>query len=413
MRPAIIHRSFLAALLFISASCRSPVRRLPAVDRLTVAQPSDVGMNPTLVDTLDSIAAKGIRDGAAPGMSIAVARYGRLIYLRGHGRIDWPATADAVTDSTVYDLASLTKVIATATAAMLLEQERRLDIDRTVKSYLPELKAKDKATITVRMLLTHSGGFEAGAPLYTKWKGRADYLKQINLRRLAYKPGTKTVYSDWDMVLLQMIIERISGTSLDAFVGSRVFAPLGMRDTRFRPDTAPPAFLKRVAPTSIDPKRGGLLHGIVNDDNAWALGGVAGHAGLFSSARDLALFAQMLLNGGSYAGMPLIQPEEVVRWTSRQSLGTSRALAWDTPAPDASSGRYFSPRSFGHTGFTGTSIWVDPERGVLVVLLMNRVNSRGANEKHLAVRRAVSDAVQSAILDAPLVSWERMLHKTE
>jgi len=401
----------LFAILVAASGCRHPAVRLTATDRLIRAMPTSVGMSATLGDTLDSIATRAIRNGAAPGMSIAVGRYGRLVHLRGYGRLDWPAGSAAVTDSTIYDLASQTKVIATATAAMILVEEGRLDIDKPVRLYLPQLKAKDKAAITVRMLLTHSGGFEAGAPLYTKAHGLAQYLKLINARRLAYKPGTQTVYSDWDMVVLQAVIERITGEPLDAFAAQRIFSPLGMRDTRFRPDTAPESLRRRVAPTSVDPGRGGLLRGIVNDDNAWALGGVAGHAGLFSSARDLAVFAQMLLDGGSYAGIRVLRAESIAQWTARQSFGSSRALAWDTPAPDASAGRYFSTRSFGHTGFTGTSLWVDPERGVFVVLLMNRINSRGANEQHLAVLRAVSNAVEAAILDAPLTDWEKILER--
>jgi CubicO group peptidase (beta-lactamase class C family) len=148
----------------------------------------------------------------------------------------------------------------------------------------------------------------------------------------------------------------------------------------------------------------------VHDANAWALGGVSGHAGLFSSARDLAVFAAMMLNGGEYRGVRILRPETIARWTARQSVMSSRALGWDTPAPDASSGHYFSPRSFGHTGFTGTSIWLDPDRGLFVVLLMNRVNSRGESQRHTQLRRDVSDAVQSAILDAPLIDWEAALH---
>lgn len=369
-------------------------------------------MDSSLGTTLDSIAARGIRRSAAPGMAIVVGRYGRIVHSRGYGATDWAPGSAAVTDSTLYDLASLTKVIATTTAAMILEDEGRLDLDRPVHFYVPELKARPKAVITPRMLLTHSAGFEAGAPLYKKYRGRPAYLKQINARALSYKPGTQTLYSDWDMVVLQAVIERITGTTLDAFTAQRVFTPLGMRDTRFSPGTTDPVLARRIAPTENDPGRGGLLRGIVDDQNAWALGGVAGHAGLFSSSRDLAVFAAMLLNGGEYRGTKLVRPETIARWTSRQTRGSSRTLGWDSPAPEASAGRYFSPRSFGHTGYTGTSLWIDPERGVFVVLLMNRINSRGANEVHLHVRREVSDAVEAAILDAPLVGWESRLQPT-
>jgi len=153
--------------------------------------------------------------------------------------------------------------------------------------------------------------------------------------------------------------------------------------------------------------RGGLVWGVVHDENAWALGGVAGHAGLFASARDLAVFTQMLLNGGEYGGVRILRAETVARWTARQRRDASRALGWDTPAPGSSAGRFFSPRSFGHTGFTGTSIWADPEKQLFVVLLTSRVNPTRDNPRLGPLRRAVADAVQAAVLDAPLRRWER------
>ncbi len=211
------------------------------------------------------------------------------------------------------------------------------------------------------------------------------------------------VYSDWDMILQQLIIERISGQSLDKFVDDHVFRPLGMTSTMFNPDTS---LFFRIAPTEIDTARGGLVRGTVHDENAWAMGGVSGHAGLFSSARDLAIFAQMLLNGGSYNGARIVKSETLARWTAPQTRGSSRALGWDTPSKASSSGSYFSPRSFGHTGFTGTSIWLDPERGLFVILLTNRVDPVRDNTKHIPLRRAVADAAQRAILDAPLINWE-------
>src|SRR3954469_4635537 len=196
--------------------------------------------------------------------------------------------------------------------------------------------------------------------------------------------------------------------SLDSFADGHIFNPLGMRDSRFRPDTNDPALRQRIAVTTADSLRGGRLRGVVHDANAWAMGGVSGHAGLFSSARDLAIFAQFMLDGGTYANVRIVAPQTIARWTARQTAVASRALGWDTPAPAASSGRYFSPRSFGHTGFTGTSLWIDPERGLFVVLLMNRVNSRGEATRHVQLRRDVSDAVQRAVLDAPLVEWESL-----
>jgi CubicO group peptidase (beta-lactamase class C family) len=359
-------------------------------------------MRADLSALLDSVARAAVADSAASAVAIAVGRHGRLVHLAGYGRTDWGAGAGEVNDSTIFDLASVTKVVATTTAAMMLEDEGRLELDRPVRDYVPELADSAKAGVTVRMLLTHRGGFEAGAPLHRTARGMGEYLALIDARPLRAPPGTRTEYSDWDLVLLQAVVERVTGRPLDAFLADRLFLRLGLRETGFRPA---PALLPRIAATERTPERG-LIRGEVHDPNAWALGGVAGHAGLFASARDLAVFAQMLLNGGEYGGTRYLRPETLARWTAPQGPGSSRALGWDTPSGASSAGHFFSPRSFGHTGYTGTSLWVDPERGTFVVLLTNRVNPTAANQKHVALRRAVADAVQSSILDAPLVDWE-------
>lgn len=372
--------------------------------------PVGTGLDPSLSATLDRIVEAALADGAAPGAAVAVGRWGRIVHLKGYGRTDHAPEAPAVDDSTLWDLASLTKVVGTTTAAMLLEEEGLLDIDRPVREYLPEFDAPDKRDITVRMLLVHTGGLEAFAPLWQTLRGPEAYLAEINRRPIEAPPGSRMRYSDWDFVLLGMIVERLAGEPLDVFLERRVWTPLGMRDTGFNPSDA---LRPRIAPTEIDTLRGGLVHGFVHDENAWALGGVAGHAGLFSSARDLAAFATMLLAGGRAGDDWLIAPATLARWTARQERGSSRALGWDTPSPPSSAGRFFSPRSFGHTGFTGTSIWIDPERGVFVVLLTNRVNPARDNQKHIPLRRAIADAVQQAVRDAPLVDWEMAAQQTD
>ncbi|MEO7457249.1 MAG: serine hydrolase domain-containing protein, partial [Gemmatimonadaceae bacterium] len=360
----------------------APVHLEP-VAGLIDAAPASVGMDSLLNHRIDSIVTIALAEGAGSGAAVAIGRFGRLVHLRGYGAVSFAPGAPAVTPATLFDMASLTKVIATTTVAMILEEQGRLDLNRTVQSYLPEFNAADKSLITVRMLLTHSGGLEAYAPLYLKYRGRDAYIAQINTRPLKSPPGTAMVYSDWDMVLLQAVIERITGTTLDQFAAERVFRPIGMTDTRFLPDTSDATLRSRIAATAVDTARGGLLQGTVHDGNAWALGGVSGHAGLFSSARELATFSQFLLDGGTFDGAKLLVPATIARWTSRQTAAWSRALGWDTPAPNSSAGRYFSPRSFGHTGFTGTSIWIDPERGLFVVLLTNRVNSHGTATRHV------------------------------
>ncbi|MEP6509467.1 MAG: serine hydrolase [Gemmatimonadales bacterium] len=392
-----------------SASSISPANsRNPGAIANQRGRPEDVLMSPNVNRVLDSVMTAGIRAGAAPGGVLAVGRYGRVVHLNGYGKLDYAQSAGTVDENSIYDMASLTKVIATTSASMVLEEKGLLDLDRTVASYLPEFSAPDKASITVRMIVTHRGGLEAFAALYKNFRGRDQYLAQINARPLKSTPGTETVYSDWDMILQQLIIERITGETLDHYVDAHVFKPLGMTSTMFNPDTS---LFPRIATTELDTATGGLMrgliHGSVHDENAFAMGGVSGHAGLFSTARDLSIFAQMLLNGGSYNGVRIVKPETLARWTAPQGRESSRALGWDTPSKGSSSGNYFSPRSFGHTGFTGTSIWIDPERGLYVILLTNRVDPTRANNRQGALRKAVANAAQSAILDAPLIDWEK------
>lgn len=374
------------------------------VTTLTPANPQEVGMRAGLGATLDSIMKVALAEHAAPGASLAVGRYGRIVHIKGYGRLDTVQTSSLVDENSIYDMASLTKVISTTTASMILEEQGLLDLDRTVVSYLPEFNAPEKAGITVRQIVTHRGGLEAFAPLFRDFKGREQFLEQINIRPLKSAPGTATVYSDWDMILQQLIIEKITGQTLDRFVAEKVFGPLGMTSTMYTPDST--TYFDRIAPTEVVAFRGGLVRGSVHDENAFSMGGVSGHAGLFSSARDLTIFAQMMLNNGEYNGVRILKPETVARWTAPQSRTSSRALGWDTPSKGSSAGSYFSPRSYGHTGFTGTSLWMDPERGLFVILLTNRVNPSRDNNRHAPLRRAVADAAQVSVTDAPITNWE-------
>ena len=404
---------FLLAAIAVMAACApspTPTRERPAAapppkaaapraaPRLVLATPAEAGFSERLMPSLDSIVEAAIADRASPGAAIALGRNGRVVASRGYGRTDWAQGAPAVTDSTLYDLASLTKVVATTTAAMILEEEGRLDLDRAVAHYLPAFNAPDKASITPRMLLAHNSGMRSYHVLYREAKGRDEYLKAINARPLAHPPGTHTEYIDWNLILLQLVVERVTGEPLDEFLHKRVFGPLAMRETRFNP---PESLRARVAPTEVQAFRGGQVWGVVHDENAWSLGGVAGHAGLFSSARDLAVFATMMLNGGEYGGVRILRPETIARWTRRQAAGSSRALGWDTPYRGSSAGRFFSASSFGHTGFTGTSIWMDPESRVFVVLLTNRINPTRDNPKLGPLRRALADAVRRSVLGDP------------
>lgn len=369
----------LASLLLLASGCRIPPPVAPP--------PTAAGLNG--VDRLlEDFRARG----AFPGGVLAVGHQGTLVHLHPFGRLTHDAGASQVTEDTLYDLASLTKVVATTTMAMILVDEGRLDLDRPVQEFLPGFLGPGKEAVKVRHLLSHSSGLDAVAPLYRELRGREAFVERIQAMDLVYPAGSRSTYSDLGVILLGEILERVAGRPLEAFVRERIFAPLEMRETLFKP---PPELRPRIAPTEFDPWRGRLVHGEVHDENAFAMGGVAPHAGLFGTAGDLARFAQMLLNGGVFAGRRIVSRETVEVFTRRAGIpGSDRALGWDTKSAEGSSaGILFSPRSFGHTGFTGTSMWIDPERQLFVILLTNRVHPTRENQLIREARPAVADAV--------------------
>ncbi|HUL50176.1 MAG TPA: serine hydrolase domain-containing protein [Gemmatimonadales bacterium] len=338
--------------------------------------------------------------GAFPGAVVAVGRHGRIALLAAVGQysVDDHRPVDV---TTIYDLASLTKVIATTTACMLLVDDGKLELDKPVQQYLPEFRGAGKERVTVRELLTHSAGLPWWRPLYRETGSREAALALVDTTPLVTTPGERYVYSDLSAILLMQIVERLSGEPLDSFVTRRVFRPLGMASTRYLP---PPAWQSRIAPTENDTAfRHRMLRGEVHDENAARLGGVSGHAGLFSNAPDLARFAELMLDGGSWDTLQLIRAETIAEFTRRQNLppGSSRALGWDTPDEPrdsaSSAGMRLSPWSFGHTGFTGTSLWIDPDRDLFIILLTNRVNPTRANNAIRRVRPHVADLVVDAL----------------
>lgn len=399
--------TFLLISSFAVACAPPAPQPSPAAPPITYIAPqvglNNSGLDTALVGRLDKIVKEAMEEAVAPAVAIAVGRNGRIAYMKGYGHISWDIpSSPAVDTNTLFDLASLTKVVATTTMAMIMEEAGQLDLDRTVSSYLPEFNSPEKLGITVRQLLTHNGGLEAGGNTFNA-RGREAYLRLINARPLEYQPGTRMIYSDWDMILLQLVLERISGKTLDVLTAEKIFRPLGMTDTQFSP---PFTLRPRIAPTQVDDARGGLLWGTVHDENAYMLGGVAGHAGLYSTARDLALFSLMMLNGGEGNGVRIAKPSTIARWTARQGKESSRTLGWDTPDGGSSAGQFFSPWSYGHTGFTGTSIWIDPQKDLFVVVLTNRVNPTRSNTRHVQLRRDVVDAVGQAVLGSRIVNWE-------
>lgn len=397
------------------------VRRGPAspldsdlVAPLSSALPEEVGFSPDLPSEVLRVVRKGVLEGATPGAAVVVGRAGRLALSTTHGRLDHEEGSAPVTDSTIFDLASLTKVVATTTAVMLLVDDGVLELDAPVMRYLPEFgRDPDKHTITVRHLLTHSSGLPGWRPYHLDGlRGRTPYLLAIAKTPLEFDPGTSTQYSDLGAIILGLVVERLSGQTLDVLLQERVFGPLGMRDTGFNPllwtqgqsraDGDVPitlsSILDRIAPTEVDTTfRHRHIRGEVHDENAWALGGVAGHAGLFSSTRDLARFAQMLLAGGRFGHLRLIREETIAAFTRPSEEGVARALGWEAQGAHSSAGDAFSPLSYGHTGFTGTSLWVDVEKNLFVILLTNRINPTRENPRIGPLRKAVHYAVQNAV----------------
>ncbi len=350
-------------------------------------------------------------DSAFPGAVIAVGRSNyvdRLLLLAAVGRYG-ANDPRSVTPETVYDLASLTKVIGLTTAVMLLVDSGKLDLDAPAQRYVPAFQGASKDRVTIRHLLTHSSGMPAWRPLYAEAKTREEALLLVDTTPLLRQPGDTVVYSDLGAIVLTQAVEAVAGERLDTFLAHRVFEPLDMQSTRYLP---PESWRSHIAPTENDTVfRHRMLRGEVHDENAGRLAGVSGHAGLFSTAPDLARFAQSLLYNrlagdsatlicsDSCSPVPWITPQIVRQFTRRQHVpaGSSRALGWDTPSGNSSAGTRLGSNSFGHTGFTGTSIWIDPDRDLFIILLTNRVNPTRANTTILQVRRRVADLVVDAV----------------
>jgi CubicO group peptidase (beta-lactamase class C family) len=311
-----------------------------------------------------------------------------------------------VTTETIYDLASLTKVIGLTTAAMLLVDSGKLDLDAPVQRYVPAFQGANKERVLIRHLLTHSSGMPAWRPLYAEAKTRDEALALVDTTALLRQPGDTFVYSDLGAMVLTQAVEAITGQRLNEFLDAEIFGRLGMTSTRFLP---PGSWRSRIAPTENDTVfRHRALWGEVHDENAGRLGGVSGHAGLFSSAPDLARFAAWLLDLRAARTPPSAAPRRpsppiVQEFTQRQNIppGSSRALGWDTPSDNSSAGTKMGPNAFGHTGFTGTSIWFDPDRDLFIILLTNRVNPTRTNTRIFQVRRRVADLVNDALTPPP------------
>jgi CubicO group peptidase (beta-lactamase class C family) len=332
---------------------------------------------------------------AFPAASIAVTHAGKLIALRAFGRFNFDPASPQPGPNTLFDLASLTKVLATTTMAMILYERGLLDLDIPVISIVGEFSGEDprRDEVTLRMLLAHSSGLPAYEKLFLRAHTRDELLQAAFSTPLANDPGSHAEYSDIGFILLGVALERLADEPLDRFGQREILGPLGMTHTTFNPA---PALRPAIPPTADDKTfRHRIIQGEVQDENASILGKAAGHAGLFSTAQDVATFAHALLQGGS----PILRPETISLFTARESSpkGTSRALGWDTPSSPSQSGQYFSPRSYGHLGYTGTSLWIDPERQLSVTLLTNRTWPDCANQAIKKIRPRFHDSTLEAL----------------
>lgn len=300
---------------------------------------------------------------------------------------------------TLFDLASVTKCVATTSAVMILVEEGQLRLDDEVERFIPEFCGTDKEGITIRELLTHTSGMAAWTDLYMHASSPKEIIKAISKFPLEYKTGTAVIYSCLGFIVLGLAVEKVAGEPMDRFLAERVFGPLGMKDTCFNP---PPDLRERAAATEYCKWRGRILIGEVHDENAWAMGGVSGNAGLFSIVEDLSRFARMLLNKGTLEGVSVFSPRTVEAMTcDRTGAGfdEKRGLGWliRGTGVKSSSGDLMSPKAFGHTGFTGTSIWIGPELDIFAILLTNRVHFGRDNNAHIRLRPRFHNAVVSML----------------
>ena len=350
------------------------------------------------VETATQLLSEAIAARATPGAVFIVGNRDGVVTEKALGNLTYAADAPCVTPETIYDLASLTKVIVTTPLAMIFCERGQLELDATVSTYVPEFSGDGKSSVLVADLLAHCGGLLWWKDLYTAFEGcspeksKRGYSEMICALPQNYPPRSKTVYSDLGFLLLGEILERLTNSSLDQLADEEIFEPLKMNEIRYNP---PETLRSRIAPTEDDEWRGHILRGTVHDENAFGLGGIAPHAGLFSTARAMVPFAQMFLNRGALKDLRLFTPETVRTFTTRAKLvsGSSRALGWDTPAAGGSSGSLFSTEAYGHTGFTGTSLWIDPERDLFVVLLTNRVHPTRENPKLASIRPRFHEAL--------------------
>ena len=341
---------------------------------------------------VEIIIKKAIDDKAFPGTVILIWKDGKILYENAFGNFTYESESQKVNVKTIFDLASVSKVVATTTAAMICYDRKLFSLEDKVIKFIPEFGVYGKETITIKNLLLHNSGLSAWKKYYGRDLNATDVIKEIYSSELEYKTGESTVYSDLGIITVGKIIEKVTGQSLDKFCADEIFIPLKMNSTFYNPNDS---MQNLCAPTEKDDYwRMKVLQGEVHDETSKMLGGVAGHAGLFSTAEDISKLMAVLMNKGKLGNKEFIKQSTVELFTKRFSNESTRAFGWDTKSDSGSSaGKYFSKKSFGHTGYTGTSIWADPERNLFVIFLTNRVHPTRDNTKILKVRPQLHNAV--------------------
>jgi CubicO group peptidase (beta-lactamase class C family) len=361
--------------------------------------------DPVIRDSVRRVLDRALADSAFPGAIAVVGTRSRVIAQYAVGRLDW-APSPAPDEHTLWDLASLSKVVGLTSGVMQLVAQHKIELDAPLQRYLPDWTGPNRERVTIRHLLTHTSGLPA-FKAYDEVTHDPDSLAKLMFATpLDTTPGARMVYSDIGAYMLGRVLERVSGETLDAYVHTHVFEPAGMHETMYKP---PASLLARIAPTEIDPRRGGLVRGKVHDERAYYLGGVSAHAGIFSTTHDLARFAQMYLDDGVIDAVRVLPIAQIRQFTMyADSMFSNRGIGWQKPdlpgmrfaTPSAAwAGALMSTQAFGHTGFTGTSIAIDPPHDIFIILLSNRVNPTRANNKITAVRRQLADAVMSTVLN--------------
>ena len=391
-RSRLIRRAAVLALL-ISSAMIGPVSA--GDPPLPVASPAEVGMVPERLEAIDRIVAEGLRDRKLPGCVVIVGHRGKLVLRKAYGQRRVKPESEEMTLDTIFDLASLTKPISTATSIHRLVEQGKLELDAPVARYLPDFAANGKEGITIRHLLLHTSGLIPDNAIGDYLLGPQKAWEKI----MALKPDDpldqRFRYSDVNFLVLGKLVERASGRPINEYARDEIFTPLGMKETGYLP---PKELLPRIAPTE---KKGETwITGFVHDPRALALGGVAGHAGLFSTADDLAIYAQTILNGGEWKGTRILSAESVARMTAPHDVPgkNSRTLGWDNrSAYSGNRGDLLSPRAFGHGGFTGTGIWIDPEQQLFVIFLSSRLHPTGDGVVNPLIGRICTVAAASRI----------------